>query len=185
VGNVVVVRHGRAAAGFDADLDPGLDEVGARQAEEMASSLVLFGPLPLFTSPLQRCVETAGTLGARWGVDAVVEPDVGEIPSPDGTPLAERGSWLRGFMSRPWPEQPRDLLAWRQRVVDAVLRIGADGDAVIVSHFVALNALVSEATDDPRVVCFSPTNCSRTEFEVLDGTLRVVDLGEQARTLVQ
>jgi broad specificity phosphatase PhoE len=88
-------------------------------------------------------------------------------------------------MSRPWSDQPEDLVEWRQRVVDAVLRIGASGDAVIVSHFVALNALVSVATDDERVVCFSPTNCSRTEFEVLDGTLRVVELGEQARTLVQ
>jgi broad specificity phosphatase PhoE len=183
--HVVVVRHGRAAAGFDADLDPGLDEAGSRQAEQMASALVLFGPLPLYTSPMRRCVETAGALGARWTMQPIVEPGVGEIPSPAGTPLAQRGAWLRGFMSRPWSEQPDDLVQWRDGVVDAVLRIGAEDNAVIVSHFVALNALVSVATGDDRVVCFTPANCSRTEFEVVDGSLRVVELGEQARTLVQ
>lgn len=184
MGHVVLVRHGRAAAAWDADADPGLDEVGHRQAEQMASSLVLFGPLPLYSSPLRRCVETAQALGSRWGADPIVDPHVGEVESPTAD-LAERGAWLRAFMQQTWAEQPEPLRAWRRRVVDAVVRIGSEGDAVVVSHFIAINAVVSHATGDERVVCFAPDNCSRTEVKVDGDRIEVVELGGQARTLVQ
>lgn len=184
MGHVVLVRHGRAAAAWDADADPGLDEAGQRQAEQMASSLVLFGPLPLYSSPLRRCVETAGALAGRWGIDPIIDPHVGEVESPTDD-LAARGGWLRAFMQQRWTEQPGPLLEWRERVVDAVRRIGSEGDAVIVSHFVAINAVVSHATGDDRVVVFAPDNCSRTEVKVEDGRIEVVELGGQARTLVQ
>ena len=88
-------------------------------------------------------------------------------------------------MQQTWDEQPAPLLAWRNRVVDTVRRIGSEGDAVVVSHFVAINAVVGAATGDSRVVCFSPDNCSRTEVKVEGGAIEVVELGGQARTLVQ
>ena len=184
MGHVVLVRHGRAAAAFDADPDPGLDEAGRRQADQMASALVLFGPLPLYSSPLRRCVETAQALGGRWGVEPLVEPGVGEVVAPTDD-LAGRGAWLRGFMRETWDDQPADLVAWRDEVVDAVRRIGAEGDAVVVTHFIAINAIVGHATGDSRVVSFAPDNCSRTEVRVEGNRLEVVELGGQARTIVQ
>jgi broad specificity phosphatase PhoE len=187
VGHVVLVRHGRAAAAFDAHPDPGLDEVGARQAEEMAGALALFGPMPLYTSPLRRCRETAAALAARWGVEPLVDDGVGEIPTPDGeVGIGARGKWLDRVLHETWGVQADALQAWRQRVVDTVSRIGVAGDAVVVTHFVAVNAVVGAATGDDRVLCFSPVNCSRTEVRVDDdGRLHLVELGEQARTLVQ
>jgi broad specificity phosphatase PhoE len=60
----------------------------------------------------------------------------------------------------------------------------ADG-TVVVSHFVAINAAVGSATGTDRIVTFSPAHCSRTELEVVDGALRVVALGGEARTQVR
>jgi broad specificity phosphatase PhoE len=182
VGHVVLVRHGKAAAGWSDDLDPGLDDLGRRQAEAMADSLYLFGPLPLYSSPLARCYETAEVLGDRWGVEPVVTPAVGEVESPDPD-LAARGAWLRGFMAGRWSAQPPELLAWRQRVVDFLFSI-EDQDAVVVSHFVAINAAVSWALGDDRVVVFAPDNCSRTELRIEGGQLSVVELGVVADTHV-
>jgi broad specificity phosphatase PhoE len=182
VGHVVLVRHGKAAAAWDADPDPGLDDVGRRQAEVMADRLHLFGPLPLYSSPLRRCVETAEVLGDRWGVEPVITPDVGEVESP--TPvLSERGAWLRGFMGGTWADQPPELLAWRDRVLD-FLRSIEHQDAVVVSHFVAINVAVGAATGSDRVISFTPDNCAVTELKVEGGRLEVVELGGQARTHV-
>ncbi|HVF32627.1 MAG TPA: histidine phosphatase family protein [Acidimicrobiales bacterium] len=182
MGHVVLVRHGKAAAGWSDDLDPGLDDLGRRQAEAMADALHLFGPLPLYSSPLLRCWETATALGDRWGVEPVVCPDVGEVESPTAD-LAERGPWLRDVMAGRWSGQAPALQAWRQRVVDFLLSI-EDQDAVVVSHFVAINAAVSFATGDDRVIVFAPDNCSRTELLVVGGRLEVVELGETASTHV-
>jgi broad specificity phosphatase PhoE len=183
VSHLVLVRHGHAAAGWDADLDPGLDDLGRKQAAEMAEALHLFGPLPIVSSPMRRCQETAAALATRWAVDLTIEPGVGEVESP--TPdLAARGAWLREFMAGTWDNQPPELHAWRQRVVDSLLALDGE-DAVVVSHFIAINVAVGAATGDSRVVTFTPDNCSRTALRVEGGKLEVIELGGQARTVVQ
>src|SRR5205809_892132 len=109
---VVLVRHGRAAAGWGDDRDPGLDATGHAQAAAMAERLAPQGPLPLVTSPLRRTRETAAALERTWEVTARVEPAVGEVQSP--TPeLDGRVAWLRAFMASTWDEQPRQQLEWR------------------------------------------------------------------------
>jgi broad specificity phosphatase PhoE len=50
-----LVRHGRAAAGWDTDPDPGLDDIGRRQAVEAATTLAALVPCALVSSPLRRC----------------------------------------------------------------------------------------------------------------------------------
>jgi broad specificity phosphatase PhoE len=181
VGHVALVRHGKAAAGWSDDLDPGLDDFGRQQAEAMADRMHLFGPLPLYSSPLRRCYETAEVLGDRWGVEPIVAPEVGEVESPTAD-LAERGEWLKGFMRSTWADQPEELHAWRRRVVDFVRSL--DGDAVVVSHFIAINAVVGAATGDDRIISFAPDNCSVTEVKVDGGTLEVIELGGTGRTHV-
>ena len=85
-----LVRHGRASAGWDTDPDPGLDEIGVRQAKQAAARLSAHGPLPIITSPLLRCRQTAAELARLWHVEPRVEPAVGEIPSPEGVAMSDR-----------------------------------------------------------------------------------------------
>ena len=52
-------------------------------------------------------------------------------------------------------------------------------DTVVVTHFLAINAVVGAATDDDRVVGFAPAHCSRTVVDLDDdGGLRLVELGD-------
>jgi broad specificity phosphatase PhoE len=163
VSRLLLVRHGRAATGWDADFDPGLDEVGRRQAETMAGGLAGLGPLPVVVSPRRRTLETAAPLARVWGVEPFVEPRVGEIATPDGLGLADRGTWLRDLMGRRWPELDRDLQVWRQTVIDALWAL--DADTVVVTHFVAINVAVGWATADDTVVIVSPDHCSITRLD--------------------
>lgn len=179
---LVLVRHGRAAAGWDADPDPGLDDVGRAEAAAAAEILAPTGPMPIVVSPLRRTLETARPLEERWGVTARVEPRVGEIASPPGMGLAERGAWLRGAMAGTWTDLGPEYLAWRDDVVDFLCSLR--DDTVVVSHFIAINAAVGRATGDDRVVCFVPANCSRTVLRCDGGALEVVELGEATDTTV-
>jgi broad specificity phosphatase PhoE len=79
-----LVRHGRAAAGWDTDPDPGLDEIGKQQAIEVGARLAPLGPLHVEVSPLRRCQETAAPLLAAWRLPLMIEPRIAEIPSPEG-----------------------------------------------------------------------------------------------------
>lgn len=178
-----LVRHGRASAGWDRDPDPGLDDHGRAQAEQVATVLAPLGPLPILTSPLRRCRETAQPLAALWGADAAVTPAVAEIPSPPGVPMEERVDWLRAAMRGTWTELGSRYTDFRDGVADALLWL--PDDAVVFSHFVAINAIIGVASGDDRLVIRSLDNCSVTVVDVEDGALHLVEGGREADTLIR
>ncbi len=179
---IYLIRHGRASAGFAEAQDPGLDHVGRTQALAIAQELGPLGPLPLATSPLKRARETATAFEALWGLKARIEPAVAEIPSPTED-LQARASWLRQAMQGRWSDLSVAYQNWRNGVAAAL--IGLETTTVVTTHFVAINAAVSVATGNDRMICFEPDYCSCTRLEVVDGILRVGELGRQRETRVR
>lgn len=177
---LLLIRHGKAAAGWDQDLDPGLDALGREQAEAMAAALAARGPLPILVSPMRRTRETAAPLERVWS-PALVEPAVSEVPSP-ATDLAQRRAWLTALMGRRWRVDD-DLAGWRGALLSRLCAIRED--TAIVSHHIALNVAVGAATGDERVICFHPDHCSVTELETDGRTLRLLALGREAATEIR
>ena len=179
-----LVRHGRAAAGWDTDPDPGLDAIGRQQAQDVAERLDAIGPVPLLSSPLRRCQETSAPLVARWSTPVVIEPAVTEIPSPDRYTLETRVDWLRAAMQGTWAGLGERYTGYRDAIVARVAACPVD--TVIVSHFVAINAVIGACLGDDRLVIASLDNCSCTVVE-LDGAggLRLVEQGHEADTLIR
>ncbi len=176
-----LVRHGRAAAGFDEAVDPGLDEVGLVQARKAASGLAEFDPMPIITSPMKRCQETAFPLADQWKMTPLINEGVSEIPSPSQD-LKERSTWLRDFMQGKWSDGEDWVQDWKAGVISSLRDISED--AVVFSHFIAINAVVAHALSDDRVVCFRPDNASITVLEIEGGKFRVVSLGSEGATVV-
>ncbi len=175
---IYMVRHGKAAAGFGEDMDPGLDELGHAQAKAVAQKLHPLGPLPILSSPLRRTQETAAPLAKLWSRTPVIEQAVAEIPSPKGMTLEGRVQWLRQLMTGSWRGVTPELAEWREACIASVAGLAAD--TVIFSHYVAINVLAGGATGDDRVVNFSPDNCSVTTFEIDGARLRLVEKGSEA-----
>jgi broad specificity phosphatase PhoE len=182
VRRIALVRHGEAAAGWTDDVDPGLSDTGARQAQRAAESLSALGPLPILTSPLRRCQETARPLATRWNVVPVLEPRVGEIQAPDHD-VRTRGPWLAMVMGQRWSELDDEQQAWRAAVVDAL--VSQPHDCVVFTHFIAINAAIGAAVVDDRVVVHRVGNCSTTMLETDGHSLALVALpAEPDRTEV-
>lgn len=171
---VLLVRHARPAAAFDAELDPGLDDTGRRQANALADELGARSPLVVVTSPLRRARETAAPLADRWGAVPSVVPAFGEIPSPVVHPSA-RGEWIRTVLGARWSELEPELVRWRAELLETLREVRAD--ATVFTHFVAINTVVGAAAGSDRVTSFSPTHASVTEIEAAPDALTVVSLG--------
>ena len=182
-----LVRHGRASAGWNVDRDPVLDELGQQQAVDVAQLLVGLGPLPLYSSPLRRCQETSGPLSALWKTTPVIEPRVAEIPSPVGVALEERVEWLRGAMAGTWTQlgmSDGDVYTqYRRNLLGSLSAMSHD--AVIFSHFIAINVVIGEALSDDRLVVKSLDNCSVTTVVVHDGKFTIEEMGREADTLIR
>ena len=180
---LTLVRHGRASAGWDTDPDPGLDELGRAQADSLAADLGAAGPQPILVSPLRRCRETAEPLARLWAIEPDVEPTVAEIPSPPGVPMGQRAAWLRAVLERTWDDLGPRYTEFRDGVIARMLACATD--TVVVSHFVAINAIIGAATGEDRVVIRSLDNASRTVVDVNDGALVLVQGGAEADTLIR
>lgn len=184
---IYMVRHGRAAAGWNEDPDPALDELGRQQSLRVASELSARGPLPVLSSPLLRCQQTAFPLATAWKQEVRIEALVGEIPSPAGYALEDRVTWLRDAMAGTWTEIAEKSGAhyaqYRRDIAAFISSISED--TVVFSHFIAINAVIGAATNDDRVVIAHLDNCSVTTFDVDNGRLTLSELGGEADTLIR
>ncbi|NCU81513.1 MAG: histidine phosphatase family protein [Acidimicrobiia bacterium] len=66
---IALVRHGRASAGWDTAVDPGLDDLGRAQAKDAAKKLELVfagQQVQIISSPLLRCQQTAEPLDREF-----------------------------------------------------------------------------------------------------------------------
>jgi len=184
-----LVRHARPAGGWAQDPDPGIDPTGIEQSRATASELAArLAPMPILSSPLRRCRETAQPLEQMWQQAARVFTPVAEIPSPPLEPAARR-EWLNVGMRGTWRELQQaspagspDYLAWRQTLLNAVASI--DSDSIVYTHFIAINVIVAAASRSENVICFRPDHASVTVVEAAADQLKLIALGREAETSV-
>ena len=112
-----------------------------------------------------------------------VEDAVAEIPSPLGVSMADRVEWLREAMGGTWTELGDRYLAYRDDVVAFV--VACAEDTVVFSHFIAINAVLGACLGDDRVVIRRLDNTSVTVVDVDAGTIRLVEPGHEADTLIR
>ena len=152
----------------------------------MATRLRPLGPLPVVTSPLFRCQQTAAALAAQWNVVPRIEPLVAEMPSPEGVPMAERVEWLRIAMAGTWDQLGKRYTAYRDGVMTALANVAETGnDTVVTSHFIAINGVIGAIAGDDRLLIRSLDNCSVTIVKVDHGLFQLVEAGQEADTLIR
>lgn len=176
-----LIRHGRAAAAWDVDPDPGLDELGREQAETAAQTLLPKGAMQLVASPMARARETAKPFAQAWGIEPRIEPRISEIPSPT-TELAARGKWLKELAARDWSTLEAPLWDWRRGILAALTE--AQEDTVFLSHFMVINTVLADVLAEQRVVSFRPDYCSITVLRNDNGRLSLIERGAEASTRV-
>ena len=177
------IRHGEAAGNWDNAVDPGLSDLGKSQATALARRLQdEMAVTRIFSSPLMRTRETAEPLGLKWQQNVEIVPQLIEIPSV-GIALAERRTWLSAVLQGDWNNQMAHLRSWRSDILDFVR--GQKKDAVFVTHFVVINALVGAAEDSDKVVVFKPDHCSVTKIRLTNDHITLLERGTEAVTVVR
>jgi broad specificity phosphatase PhoE len=180
-----LIRHGEPSGtwGKSADLDPGLTDLGRKQAEGAGERLAKTPPKLIVSSPLRRARETAIPLARTMKIEPTIAQAVAEIPTPANVAFAQRGDWLRNLMQGEWNAADASLQAWRDGVVTYLADL--QDDTAIFSHFVAINVALGAAIGDDRVVCFKPAHASITVLETKGRAISLIELGETADTTVR
>lgn len=152
---LIIIRHGRTAANaaglLQGRVDNVLDELGRRQADEIAAAV---GEVDaIVSSPLARAVETAGPLAARSGVgieidERWIELDYGQW---EARPVADvpAATWDR-WRTDPHFRPPggESLFELNERVSQAcedLLERARHGTVAVATHVSPIKAAVAWA----------------------------------------
>lgn len=194
--NIYVIRHGsvtaqqHSAAGLNHAVlsDPGLSAEGQQQAIQSALHCMTLTPaIPILTSPLLRCQQSAAYLAAAWNTQCRIEPRVTEVPSPM-TEAAIRSDWLIRMLPLTWQHMlqqgeqlnkayPAQLQHWQLQLQQLMQE--CQQDVVIYSHFFVINRLLSVATRQDQVAACLPAPGSIFHFRRDGSSLHLVSKGAE------
>lgn len=170
-----LIRHAEPEAQWGgADADPGLTKSGKAEAAAAGERMTRHGSMKIISSPLKRARDTATAVAAAMGGQVHIDPRIGEVAAPAGTPdrrkwLAETFPWGDQDTMRKWSSTEQALQQWRQGVLEAATSLTED--AVFVTHYIAINVLVGAAMKSDFTIVCQPDLASITEMIVEDGQL--------------
>lgn len=189
---LVLVRHAlpvRIDATEDGGpADPGLSELGRRQAERLVQALAGDTLSHLYSSPAARSVETAAPLVAAVGLPLVLEAGLAEfdVAHSSYVPVEELRvendpRWERlvqGDLYHPEvdPEEFRERVV---TILEAIAQRHPGGRVVVFTHSGVINAYTAHVTGQERLLWFAPAYASFSRLGAArDGRRGIISLNE-------
>ena len=110
-----------------------------------------------------------------------LDPRFIEIPS-DNIDAEEKKQWLVSIFTTPIDELPQAVKDWRNNLIHWLE--DAEGNFIVATHFMVINALVSYITNNNAISYFHPNYASRTEIFLKNGELKQLILGDDKKTVI-
>tara|TARA_Y100000768_G_scaffold93691_1_gene67763 strand:+ start:2756 stop:3316 length:561 start_codon:yes stop_codon:yes gene_type:complete len=180
--HIILVRHGEASANWTSHPDPGLSKKGRQQAKNAGKVLVdRISNYQLCSSPKKRALETMEIINYKNRYPVKIDSHFIEIPS-ENIHKEEKNEWLINIFTCPIEELPNSVKEWRDNLIHWVQSV--EGNFVITTHFMVINALVSFIINNDVISYFHPDYASRTEIFIKNGNLKQLILGDDQKTVI-
>lgn len=190
---VILVRHGetywnqsRRLQGGNSDIQ--LNQNGWRQAESLALRLKPERIQAIYSSPLQRALNTAQAIASHHQIEVKIEPDLKEVDAAEleGIPLAELGTHIDQFLTGESEGKSifkkyggESLAELQQRGWGTIQRLvdgHHDGVLVLVSHYFTIMTIICSVLNLPL------SQIARLRLGA--GSISVVTFDKQATRLI-
>ena len=110
-----------------------------------------------------------------------LDPRFIEIPS-GNVDADKKKDWLVRIFTTPIEELPKPVKEWRNKLINWLKE--AEGNFIVTTHFMVINALVSHITSNNAISYFHPDYASRTEIFIRNGELTQLILGDDKKTVI-
>ena len=171
---LLLIRHALPVRieAADGAADPGLAELGVRQAEALARYLAEESVDVLLSSPLRRARETAEPVAAALGIDAEIVDGLAEFDRDSNwyIPIEELRAagdprWLN-YLDEHWGIDrgldPEGFRSGVVRTMEAVIAAHPGRRVAAVAHGGVINAYVAHVLQTPIAGVFEPAYASVT-----------------------
>lgn len=145
--NLLLVRHGETISNlkkiYAGRSSEGLTERGIIQAKEAAEKLRNFKVQALYSSPIQRAVQTAKIIGETIGLDVIIEDTFQEMKMGAWEGLSEEEvATLYPKEWQLWQRQPAELRLYGRETLEEIQRRALEGIYKIQARHYAQNVVI-------------------------------------------
>ncbi len=180
---LIFIRHGEAENAWGHHADPGLSEKGLSQAKNLINhkNLSNLEDYCFISSPKSRAKETAIPLARKFKKNIVYDETFVEIPSVN-VPLNKKQSWLKKILSTKKDALPKNIKSWSDEILNKLINI--NNHAVIFTHFMVMNSVVSNLSESETLLCFYPDYTSILEIVISDKKIKSFSLEDGKKTYI-
>jgi alpha-ribazole phosphatase/probable phosphoglycerate mutase len=171
--NLLLIRHGEILPNikkvYAGKSSEGLTEKGKKQAQKVAYELRNYSVHSLYSSPIQRAVQTAEIIGNKIGMDYIVEDNFREMELGPWEGLSEiKIANLYTEEWKTWLSRPAELKLEQRETLDKLLERVLKGIRNIYKVTVNKNVAVVTHVAIIRVLCLWHANKSLNLYKTID-----------------
>ena len=171
---IYLIRHGKSKRNWSVDPDSPLGKLGRQQSLVWANKMAsIMDPIPIYSSPKLRTMQTAGFLAKIWGINVEMHQSLEEIPIPTEISMAQRSSWLEAFTRKSWSMQSDIHLNWEKHFLSFLRTF--ESDVVIVSHYLNINRAIAVSKNSLNTICMELDHCSATVMTLYGNKLSFLE----------
>ena len=180
---LIFVRHGEADSAYGEHDDPVLSIKGISQSKNLLKNIKLqnLEKFTFISSPKLRALKTADPLAKRFNKKILIDDNFIEIPAKD-VPLDKKQSWLKKIVATKKSDLPESIKLWSRNILQRIRDI--QEDSIIFTHFMVMNAAISELTQAEKILCFYPDYTSIIEINITNGKIKSFSQGNSKKTYI-
>ena len=168
---VIFIRHAEASSSWGDHPDPGLSDYGITQSKKLInrSELIKLDDYSFISSPKLRAINTARPLAKKFKKDLIIENTFTEIPS-SNIERENKQDWLKNILHMNKNDLPENVAKWKDNIISKTKAFSKN--SVVFTHFMVINALLSELNSENKLLYFYPDYTSIVKITIEDGEFR-------------
>tara|TARA_B100000963_G_scaffold204970_1_gene178432 strand:+ start:524 stop:1087 length:564 start_codon:yes stop_codon:yes gene_type:complete len=180
---VIFIRHAEASNSWGNHPDPGLSDNGKNQSKELINhpELIELDDYSFISSPKLRAIETAKPLSEKFKKELIIENIFTEIPSLNIEP-DKKQEWLKNILQMNKNDLPENITKWKDNIISKTKAFSQD--SVVFTHFIVINALLSELNSETKLLYFYPDYTSIVKITIEDGEFRNFSIDKDKKTFI-
>ena len=180
---VIFIRHAEASSSWGDHPDPGLSDDGITQSKKLINhpELKQLDNYSFIASPKLRAMDTARPLAKKFKKELVIENVYTEIPSPNIKPKNKQ-EWLKNILQMNKNNLPENVAKWKDNIISKTKAFSQD--SVVFTHFMVINALLSELNSETKLLYFYPDYTSILKISIEDGKFKNFSIEKDKKTFI-
>ena len=180
---VIFIRHAEASSSWGDHHDPGLSDTGIAQSKKLINrpELKQLDHYSFISSP--KYIRDRAKSKYKKGSECEICGSENQLDFHRFYSLAPLlQEWLKKILQMNKNDLPENITKWKENIISKTITFSED--SVIFTHFMVINALLSELNSETKLLYFYPDYTSIVKITIEDGEFINFSIDKDKKTFI-